>query len=136
VFDPADGGGFSTLGALAVAPNALRQAYYDAVRDTTVLLSDAGAAHDVVSAEGTAFSWTSKVFETPAISFSCARILSTVYPVTLDVEAGGVSSSYTAVDDRPFRLRAGSRNALWSFSLGGTGRVTELAVAQSPQELV
>lgn len=136
VFDPADGGGFSTLGALAVAPDSLRQAYYDAVRDTTVLLGADGAAHDVVSAEGTEFLWKSKTFETQPVSFSCARILATAYPVTLAVQQGGDSRSYVAIDNRPFRLAGGARSTEWSFTLTGSGRLTALAVAQSPRDLI
>jgi hypothetical protein len=135
-FDPAEGGGFTTLGDIAVLPTALRQAYYDVVRDTTVLLNTSGVAHDVVSIDGTSYRWKSKDFETPPVAFGAARVLSTQYPVEVTVESDGIEVVYSATSERPFRLSPGLRATVWSFTLAGTGRVTELAVAQSPQEFV
>lgn len=135
-FDPAESGGFSTLTDIGVLPTALVQAYYDVVRDTTVLLAASGSAYDVVSTDGTDFRWKSKEFETPPVSFGVARILATAYPVELTVERDGVDDVYVVQNNRPFRLSSGHRSTSWSFTLAGAGRVTELAVAQSPQEFL
>lgn len=135
-FDPADQGGFSTLTGLEVLPSQLRQAYYDAKRDMTVLLTTTGVAWDVVSAQGARFEWQSKVFETPPVSFGRARVLSTTYPVELTVKSGGASRAYTVEDDRPIPLAGGLRATTWQLVIAGTGRVTEVAVAQSPGEFL
>lgn len=136
VFDPAEGGGFSTLGELAVAPNQLRQAYYDAKRDVTVLLNSAGVAYDVVSKQGQNFVWRSKLFETPPVSFSRARVLSTEYPVTLRTCADGVWTSYTVTGEGAIPLRSCVPARKWQFEVSGKGRVTEVGLAQSPRELM
>lgn len=133
-FDPADGGGFSTLGNLAVSPGALRQAYYDAKRDVTVLLNTSGVAHDVVSKNGTSFVWKSKVFELPPVSFSRARVLSTDYPVTLRVIADGATHAYIVLGEDPIPLRSGALARNWQIQIEGSGRVTAVALAQSPRE--
>jgi hypothetical protein len=113
VFDPADGGGFSTLAGLAVAPNALRQAYYDAKRDVTVLLNTSGIAHDVIARQGVSFTWRSKLFETPPVNFARARVLSTSYPVTLRLHGDGESHTYTVGSAEMFTLRGGRRARAW-----------------------
>jgi hypothetical protein len=133
-FDPQDSAGFSTIGNLSVAPTALRQAYYDAKRDTTVLLDTLGKAYDVVSVAGGAFKWVSKTFETPPISFSTARVLATQYPQTLTVTADGAAEVYVAGNSRPFRLKAVSAE-LWALTVEGSGRVTDVSLCQSIKEL-
>lgn len=133
-FDPADGGGFTTLGNLAVTPNALRQAYYDAKRDVTVLLSTAGVAHDVISKDGTSFVWKSKVFELPPVSFGRARVLSTSYPVTLRITADGETLSYVVTGENSVPLRGGKLSRNWQLQVEGTGRVTDVTLAQSARE--
>lgn len=134
-FDPADGGGFSTLTGLAVLPNVLRQAYYDAKRDVTVLLNTSGVAYDVLAKQGSTFTWKSKTFETPPVSFARARVLSTAYPVTLRVHGDGVVNAYTVANEQPVALRGGRRARTWQLEVTGTGRVTDVTVAQSPQEV-
>lgn len=137
-FDPADNGGFVKLNLAAVTPGNLRQAYYDAYRDTTVLLGPNGQAFDIVSGAGGAFYWQSKIFTTNPSSFGAARILATRYPVTLEVIADGVGRTYTATDSRPFRLAAGRRVTEWQFKVSAPSgtRITSVAVAVSPQEFV
>ncbi|KII34838.1 hypothetical protein NL64_06115 [Pseudomonas fluorescens] len=136
MFDPA-GGGFVVLGLSAVLPSTLRQAYYDAMRDTVVLLNSAGVAFDIVSGPGGAFRWKSKVLTTPPVSFSFARVLSTVYPVTLTVTADGVARSYVVTGRQPFRLAGGQLNCEWQLEVAAPSgaRVTEIGVCQSTQEL-
>lgn len=134
MFDPAEGAGFSTLGELAVAPSALRQAYYDAQRDVTVLLDKAGAAHDVVSRQGSRFLWRSKVFETPAVCFARARVLSTSYPVALRVISDGVAREYTVPSEEPVALSSGFRARAWQLQVEGAGRITDVALVQSARE--
>jgi hypothetical protein len=134
-FDPADGGGFTTLGNLAVAPNALRQAYYDAKRDVTVLLNTAGVAHDVVAKDGTTFVWKSKVFELPPVSFARARVLSTVYPLTLRITADGATQVYTVTGEESFPLGGGKLSRNWQLQVEGSGRVTDVSLVQSAREL-
>lgn len=133
-FDPADGGGFSTLTGLAVQPNALRQAYYDAKRDVTVLLNTAGVAHDVLSLQGSTFTWRSKTFETPPVNFARARVLSTAYPVVLRVYSDGEVDTLTVGGPDPVPLRGGRRSRAWAIEVTAGGRVTDLTLAQSPQE--
>jgi len=137
MFDPADGGGFVTLGLTSVLPTGLRQAYYDAMRDTVVLLDVAGRAFDVVSGSGGAFRWKSKVITTPPVSFGYGRVLSTAYPVTVTVTADGASRNYVATDRRPFRLAGGRLNSEWQLTIEAPAgaRVTEIGMGQSPQEL-
>ena len=135
-FDPAEQGGFSTLTGLQVPPSLLRQAYYDAKRDVTVLLTTAGVAWDVVAARGGEFSWQSKVFETPPVSFARGRVYSTEYPVTLTVKADGTAQDYTVTDDRPIPLVGGTRATTWQLGVSGPGRITEVAIAQSPREFL
>lgn len=134
VFDPAAGAGFGTLSGLATPPAQLRQAYYDSKRDTTVLLDSLGVARDVVSVAGTTFDWKSKVFETPPVSFSAARVLATQYPQALTVTSGGVDTTYTVTGPRPFRLKALTAET-WSLRVAGNGRVTSVAICQSLKEL-
>jgi hypothetical protein len=134
-FDPADGGaGFTTLTQLGVLPSELRQAYYDATRDVTVLLNSTGQARDVVAMEGTAYVWESKEFETPPLSFARARVLSTRYPVTLTVTVNGQATAYTIPGERPVPLKAGDSGTLWKLKVSGSGRITDVAIAQSPGE--
>lgn len=137
-FDPTDGGGFVKLNLSAVSPTNLRQAYYDAYRDTTVLLGPNGQAFDIVSGAGGDFHWQSRIFSTTPCSFGAARILATRYPVTLEVIADGVGRTYTAADSRPFRLAAGRRVTEWQFKVSAASgtRITSVAVAVSPQEFV
>lgn len=135
VFDPAEqGGGFTTLTGLGVAPANLRQAYYDAKRDVTVLLDASGKAMEVVSKEGSEFVWRSKVFETPPVSFARARVLSTRYPVRLTVMSGSEKVEYVVPSERPIPLRGGQTHTLWSMQVRGTGRITEVSLAQSAGE--
>lgn len=134
VFDPADGAGFSTLTGLGVSPSNLRQAYYDAYRDTTVLLGLSGVAQDVVSVQSASFVWASKTFETPPVSFGVGRVLSTTYPVTLRLTADSTTTAYTVTNERPFRLKA-QRATRWKLQLEGSGRITDVTIAQSPDEL-
>lgn len=136
LFDPADGGGFSTLVDIAVAPSELRQAYYDAKRDVTVLLNTAGQAFDVVSREGGQFLWRSKTFETPPVCFARARVLSTKYPVTLSITADGERTDYTVASERPVPLRGGKTSRQWILEVTGTGRITDVSLVQSAQELI
>lgn len=137
MFDPADGGGFVVLGLTAVLPTALRQAYYDAMRDTVVLLNNAGVAFDVVSGAGGAFRWKSKVLTTPPVSFGFARVLSTLYPVTLTVTADGAARSYVVTGRQAIRLAGGQMSTEWQLEVAGVSgaRITEIDMGQSPQEL-
>lgn len=136
LYDPTDSGGFVTLELTAVVPTELRQAYYDALRDTVVLLNSTGKAFDIVSGAGGAFRWRSKVMTTPPASFGAARVLSTAYPVTLTVTSDGEPRSYVATGRQPFRLAGGRRISEWQLQIDApTGaRITELAMAQSPGE--
>lgn len=134
VFDPAEGAGFSTLTGLGVAPGNLLQAYYDAYRDTTVLLGLSGVAHDVVSQSGASFTWASKTFETAPVSFGVGRVLATQYPLTLRVTADSVETSYSVANERPFRLKA-QRALRWTLRVEGSGRITDVTIAQSADEL-
>jgi hypothetical protein len=136
VFDPAEGVGFSTLGELAVSPDQLRQAYYDAKRDVTVLLNKSGVAFDVVSMQGQQFVWRSKTFETPPVSFARARVLSTDYPVTLQVVSDGVANQYQVPNERPVALRGGRSATRWALQVEAQGRVTDVTLAQSAQEFL
>lgn len=135
VFDPAEGVGFSTLGELAVPPAQLRQAYYDAKRDVTVLLDINGVAFDVVSKSGARFVWRSKTFETPPVSFARARVLSTDYPVTLRATSDEQVDEYQVPNDRPIPLRGGRACTRWVIEVEGAGRVTDVSLAQSAREL-
>ena len=136
MFDPQEGVGFSTLDELVVSPAALRQAYYDARRDVTVLLNTSGAAFDVVSKQGGTFTWRSKVFEFPPVNFSRARVLATAYPVTLRLHGDGLVATYTVDSAQHIPLRGGHRARNWQLEVSGAGRVTDVAVAQSPQEIL
>lgn len=135
VYDPADGGfGFSTLTALDVPPTQLRQAYYDAKRDVTVLLRTDGEAFDVVSKEGDQFLWQSKTFELPPVSFARARVLSTEYPVTLRVTTEAGTNEYRVDSELPMPLHSGRSCRRFTLEVVGTGRITEVALAQSTGE--
>ena len=136
VFDPAEGGGFSTLTDLLVTPAQLRQAYYDAKRDVTVLLNTSGLAFDVISKQGSKFVWRSKTFETPPVSFARARVLSTVYPVTLRITADTETTLYTVASENAIPLRGGKSSTRWVIEVEGTGRVTDVSLAQSAREFV
>lgn len=135
-FDPADGRGFATLAGLTVTPGQLRQAYYDARRDVTVLLNTSGVAHDVVAKLGGSFAWRSKVFETPPVSFARARVLGTDYPVTLRITAGGRTDEYVATNEWPIPLVGGFLSREWQLQVEGGGRITEVAIAQSAKEFI
>jgi len=134
-FDPIGQTGLVELTNLGVLPTALRQAYYDARRDTTVLLNNSGQAFDVVSSEGSAYLWRSKIFQTPYVNFGIGRVLSTQYPVALEVKAGGVSHSYQVFDARPFVLAGGFTAGEWQLGVEGAGRITEVALCQRATEL-
>ena len=136
MFDPQEGVGFSTLDELVVSPAALRQAYYDARRDVTVLLNTSGAAFDVVSKQGGTFTWRSKVFEFPPVNFSRARELATAYPETQRLHGDGLVATYTVDSAQHIPLRGGHRARNWQLEVSGAGRVTDVAVAQSPQEIL
>lgn len=135
MFDPNDGNGFSTLTDIPVAPTQLRQAYYDAKRDVTVLLDTSGKAFDVVSKDGGSFTWASKLFETPPVNFSRARVLSTRYPVTLTVR-GSAEHSYQVQNEQPIVLHGGQPSRTWQVQVSGDGRVTEIGLGQNPRELL
>lgn len=137
MFNPAEGGGFVALGLTAVLPVALRQAYYDAMRDTVVLLNNAGKAFDILSGAGGAFRWKSKIFTSSPVSFAFARVLSTKYPVTLTITADGRVRSYIATGRQAFRLSGGSLDSEWQFEVAAASgaRITEVVVGQSPEEL-
>lgn len=138
LFNPNENGGFCRLASdvMPVAPTALRQAYYDALRDTTVLLDTSGRCFDVVSQQGTTFVRRSRTFETPPASFGVGRVLSTAYPVQMRVQSGPVETLYTVADERPFRLAGGNRYTTWAIELEGSGRITAAGIAQSPQEFI
>lgn len=128
-------GGFSTLSGVSVNPTQLQQAYYDAPRDTTVLVGAGGICFDVISTEGTDCEYKSRIFRTPAMSFGVARLLATEYPCTLTVEADGVERIYAVADGLPFRLHGGFRANEWVIGIEAPGRVLEAAICQSPGEL-
>lgn len=135
-FDPQGGVGLVELTDLGVTPQTLRQAYYDAKRDTTVLLNSSGQAFDVLSAVGAAFSWRSKEFNTPPVSFSTAQVLCDVYPVTITLLSDGLSQSHVVADGRPFRLQPVGRSQRWQIELTGSNHVRGATICQSPQELI
>lgn len=135
VFDPQSQGGLVELTGLGVTPQTLRQAYYDARRDTTVLLNSSGQARDVLSMVGAAFSWRSKEFNTPPVSFSTAQVLCDAYPVTLTLISDDATQSYTVANRLPFRLQPAGRSARWQIELAGANRVRGVTICQSPQEL-
>lgn len=123
-----------------VTPSNLRQVFYDAERDTTFLLRIDGRVFDVVSQQdGTLdFKWVSKVYRTAPASFSTAQVLSTVYPVTLEVTADGETLSYVVPNERPIRLKAIGQHTRWSLGVKGNAlaRVMRMAICQSPSELI
>lgn len=134
VFDPVDGGvGFTTLEELSVQPAALRQAYYDAKRDVTVLLNTTGQAFDVVSKQGNSFVWRSKVFEVPPVSFARARVLSTVYPVTLRLITDVGTREYVVASELPIPLHPITARLI-TLEVAGAGRITDVSLAQSARE--
>lgn len=135
VFDPEYG--FSTLTDLRVPPSGLRQAYYDAMRDTTVLLGEGGRCYDIVSRQGSRFRQRSKIFTVAPCCFSSARVLSTQYPCTLRIttDVAGVHE-YPVPSYRPIRLRSGFMATEWQLEVESGGRVTSVALAQSMQEFL
>ncbi len=135
-FDPAAPEGLVELTGLGVTPTTLRQAYYDAKRDTTVLLDNLGVASDVLSMVGVDYQWRSKEFATPPVSFGVAQVIADTYPVTLRVLAGGQTQAYSVADDRPLRLRSGFRAERWQIELAGAARVRRATICQAPQELI
>lgn len=135
-FDPGSGN-LSKLDAevLPVLPNQLRQAYYDAPRDTTVLLATSGRCYDVIARQGIRFKWRSRTFETAPTSFACAQVLATQYPVTLRTIADGQTREYLVSGENPVRLHGGFRASRWALELEGAGRVTRAVIAQSPGDV-
>lgn len=134
-FDPATPEGLVELTGLGVTPQTLRQAYYDAKRDTTVLLNSSGQAFDVLSMVGANFYWRSKTISTPVVSLGVAQVLCDTYPVTLQVHGGGTVQTYTIADRKPIRLRGDFRSGGWQIALSGAVRVRQVTLCQSPQEL-
>lgn len=140
VFSPSNGRGLRKTVFKDIAPGQLRQVFYDAERDTTMLLRTDGAVFDIVSQQDSSlrFTWLSKEFRQSPVCYSTGQVLSTEYPVTLIVEADGEQLSYEATSERPFRLSAIGHRTRWRLGVnaGATARVMRLAVSQSPTELL
>lgn len=135
VFDPAAPDGLVELTGLSVVPTSLRQAYYDAKRDTTVLLDTAGRAFDVLSMVGAPYVWCSKEFSTPPVSFSTAQVNCDAYPVTLTLRSDEGVQVHEVQGRAPLRLKPLGRSARWQIELAGSVHVRRVVVCQSPQEL-
>lgn len=135
-FEPGSGNlvKFDTA-VLPVLPSQLRQAYYDTPRDTTVLVATSGRCYDVVAQQGTRFKWRSRTFEVQPISFACAQVLATQYPVTMRVIADGQTREYSIAGENPIRLHSGFRASRWALELEGQGRVTRAVIALSPGDV-
>lgn len=135
MYDPAEQSGYTMLNIPNVTPATLVQAYYDAQRDTTVLLRNDGNAFDVIPGSGGAFHWRSKIYQTPPVNFGAIQVLATKYPVTVDVWADGVRTGYAVLSNRPQRLVSGVRATEWQFQLNGVGgRISLCLIGTSPRE--
>jgi|GEM_PF-2400754 len=140
VFNPKEGRGLRTVRLADVAPAQLRQVFYDAERDTTVLLRTDGKVFDIVSAQAAAaeFRWVSKEFRSAPVAYSTGQVISTQYPVTLEVESDGGVANYQVTSERPIRLAPIGRSTRWRVGVRAPAqaRVSRIAVCQSPSELV
>ena len=81
--------------------------------------------------------WKSKPFKTAwPLNHGAAQVFAESYPVTLKVWAdGSLKLTKTVADDKPFRLPGGFRATWWETEVSGTSEVTEIALAQSIEEL-
>ena len=69
-------------------------------------------------------------------NFSYGQVLSTAYPVTMNVYADGViSNTVTVANDQPFRLSSGFRARYWEIELLGSGFVSFVSIADTVEEL-
>jgi len=83
------------------------------------------------------YQWKSKVFKTPKpVSFACARVFASAYPVTFKVYAdGSLKHTQTVANSDMFRLPSGFMSDEWELELSGTNDITSVEMASSVEEL-
>ena len=82
------------------------------------------------------YTWRSKPEALPVLTnFACARILASVYPVTLTVTADGVAQAPITVSSAlPVKLASGFKARLWDIQLSG-GRPYDVILGTSVDKL-
>lgn len=114
-------------------------AFNDLQRDTLYLAGNGYInAWDSHATNYLAYTWRSKVFETPKqMNFAWAQVLVTDdKPVTFNLYADGIIKYTIAItDDKPFRLPSGYKSKYWEVELTGTGSVRSVLMAESIKEL-
>lgn len=83
------------------------------------------------------YTWRSKLFRAPfAMNFSKAQVVSASYPITFRLYGDGtLRHTKTVNDGNLFHLPAGYRALDYEIELSGTGRVTQVSMATSADEL-
>jgi hypothetical protein len=111
-------------------------AHHEAKTDTlymaqggNIVRYDAGSAID--------YQWRSKNFRMPfSMNFGFGQVISNTYPMTVKIYANGdLKQTKTVTGIEPFRLISGFRASDWSFEVSGTGRVTQVCISTSIDEL-
>lgn len=118
------------------ATTAVTAGFYDATTDKLYLAQGSNIVR-FDQGSNQSYTWKSKKFVLAfPHNFGFGQVVSYQYPVTFKLYADGVlKMTKTVQNNNQFRLPSGFRAYEWSFQLEGTGEVTDVAIADSTQEL-
>jgi len=109
--------------------------YSDLETDTLYLAVD-NNLHKWEGGSALTYTWRSKVFTMPdLVSFTCFRVNSESYPITITVYRDGQEHHSTTVESRDIQRLPVGYGHDWEFELTGTGVVFSVQIAQSPREI-
>jgi len=113
---------------------------FDAQEDTLYLSIDDGSGCDVYKwddddANKLTYTWKSKKFATPKMTFSMGNIRSGG-SVTVKLHGDGSEKDSVSVDDDIFRLSGGYKAKDWEIEISGTQRVYGIAIGQATEDVI
>jgi hypothetical protein len=110
--------------------------YHDAKTDT-LYMAQGGNIVRYDAGSPINYQWRSKSFRMPySLNFGFGQVISGTYPMTMKIYADGVlKQTKTVTSGEAFRLPSGFRALDWSFEVSGAGRVTQVCISTSIEEL-
>lgn len=112
-------------------------AMYQDARSDTLYMAQGSNIVRFDAGSSLSYQWRSKIFRLPfQFNMGFGQVVSSSYPITLKVFADGVlRQTKTVASSDVFRLTSGFRARDWSFEVSGAGRVTQVFLSTSIDEL-
>lgn len=118
--------------------------YFDEVQDALYVLSGTSIKKWDAGASLMAATFKSRVWRSPAINFPWGKVVSAVYPVTLNITRSTVkydgtpvsaTVAITVTNRDPFKIPTGFRAEEWQLEVIASGSVTLVALAEDWKEV-